>query len=242
MEKRPIPTGANSYFSCLPMLNFPRSPRVSDFPLTRGTWSPVQENSTQKMSRLFAGMLLVCWNRKCIIQQHTNAWYGHLMHATWVRAPSLKTDSVRDTSVHAELVQRWLTATASFSLPPEKCSLFYAPLYWKGTGCWSCITSVLLFHLYHSLNNFCCCTFKASILRAVEYFCQSTKPCLKSTNSSQAYEGRKKRSVIMQKWILHLLCSSRKRRWPNSLPIFTTDLDDGSEHTFKIPNLKKLIG
>lgn len=55
--------------------------------------------------------------------------------------------------------------------------------------------------------------------------------------------GKNVARLITQKGILHLFSApAGKEVDPNSLPVFTTDLDDGSEHTFKIQNLKKLIG
>lgn len=111
-----------------------------------------------------------CWNRKCMVQQHTNAWYGYLMRAEWVTAATLKTDLVWDTSTHTTLAQSSLTTIASFSLPPEEhfshllindCHEFAVQIHWKGTRYSSCITSVLVLSVPLSLSNFCCCTFKA---------------------------------------------------------------------------------
>lgn len=126
VEKRPNPTGANSYPHCFPMLN-------SCFPMLN-SWSQYQishwpEARWAKCSRATAAQgvtpvcwhaSMMCWNRKCMVQQHTNAWYGYLMRAEWVRAASLKTDLAWDTSAQTKLARSSLTAIASFSLPPEE--------------------------------------------------------------------------------------------------------------------------
>lgn len=130
---------------------------------------------------------MMCWNRKCMVQQHTNAWYGYLMRAEWVRAASLKTDLAWDTSAQTKLARSSLTATASFSLPPArgavrqslinnyhefvvqihwKCTRFSNYYFWPHVVCTSLTEQLLLLHIQ-------------SLTCTTECICQSTKLQLK---------------------------------------------------------------